>query len=110
MCLLQEGLLALGLRPKIWGYLEEGQSGSLRICDDPILVLSELNQISSDLRRRILANMGDFQKTFPFSWREDLKLLLAWGPQVQGCSFHLLCDILQLDVALVNLFWTIVAL
>ena len=65
MGLLQEGVLALGLRPRVWGYLEDGQSGYLRSGDDPLLVLSELNCFSTEQNRRIFANMGDFQKAFP---------------------------------------------
>ena len=103
MGLLQEGVLALGLRPRVWGYLEEGQSGYLRSSDDPLLVLAELNCISAEQHRRIFANLGDFQKAFPSSWREDLLLLLSRGPQVQGGAFHLLSDILRLDVTLVPL-------
>ena len=103
MGLLQEGVLANGVRPSIWGYLFDGQSGYMRSTDDPLLALTELTTSTISDKKCFFALLGDFQKAFPFTWREDILLLAANCPNLTGGQLHLLGDMLSLDVVLVRL-------
>ena len=104
MGLLQEGVLALQLRPAVWSHLLEGQSGYIRSSDDPVLALSELRQLAvASQNRCIFALMGDFQKAFPSCWRDDIIQLAAQCPLLAGGTLHLLGDILDSDLVSVGL-------
>ena len=104
MGLLQEGVLALQLRPAIWSHLLEGQSGYIRSSDDPVFALSELRQLAvASQNRCVFALMGDFQKAFPSCWRDDIIHLAAKCPLVSGGVLHLLGDALASD--LVSVFF-----
>ncbi|OLP99287.1 hypothetical protein AK812_SmicGene18188 [Symbiodinium microadriaticum] len=103
MGLLQEGILAIRLRPAVWGSLQNGQSGYMRGVDDPLLVLHDLAQITVHQNRCFYAVMGDFEKAFPSVWREDVLSLAAECPGVSGGVLHLLGDILDLDMVSVLL-------
>ena len=75
----------------------------MRSTDDPLLVLSEVATIVKAQGRCALCNMGDFWRAFPSTWREDIVLLSAQGPRLQGGALHLLGSILLFDVAFVFL-------
>ena len=97
MGLLQEGLLAIHLRPAIWGSLCEGQSGYMRSTDDPLMVLHDLSMDALSCGRCFFAVLGDFEKAFPSTWREDILCLAAKCPGVAGGVLHLLGDALAWD-------------
>ena len=98
MGLLQEGVLALRLRPAIWSHLLEGQSGYIRSSEDPVLALTELRQLAvASQHRCVFVLMGDFEKAFPSCWRNDILHLAAECPLLSGGALHLLGDILDSD-------------
>ena len=103
MGLLQEGVLANGVRPSIWGYLFDGESGYMHSTDDPLLALTELTTSALSDKKCFFAHLGDFQKAFPFTWREDILPLADNCPNLTGGQLHLLGDTLSLDVVLVRL-------
>ncbi|CAE7431354.1 unnamed protein product, partial [Symbiodinium sp. CCMP2456] len=85
MGLLQEGVLALRLRPAIWSHLLEGQSGYIRSSEDPVLALTELRQLAvASQHRCVFVLMGDFEKAFPSCWRNDILHLAAECPLLSG--------------------------
>ena len=61
------------------------------------MVLHELSSDALSNDRCFFAVMGDFEKAFPSTWREDILGLAARCPGVQGGIFHLLGDILAWD-------------
>ena len=71
--------------------------------DDPLLALTELTTSALSDKECFFAHLGDFQKAFPFTWREDILPLAANCPNLTGGQLHLLGDTLSLDVVLVRL-------
>ena len=97
MGLLQEGLIALRLKPIISAFLRPCQSGYLKGIDDPHLVMFELSSVALKQMRTLWVILGDFRQAFPRVWR-DLLLDLAYsGPGIQDGMFELLASILESD-------------
>jgi hypothetical protein len=94
MGLLQEGLLAVGLRPAIRSYVFPGQSGYVRGCEDPLLVLESMAASFRNTGTCLYAGMVDFKQAFPRTWREDLLSLGKPMPCWRGGLLHLLGHIL----------------
>jgi hypothetical protein len=77
MGLLQEGVWSNRLRPSIWQQLHPCQSGYQRAVDDAWLVLFELAAVLRAAGRSLYIIMGDFEKAFPRTWRQDLLCVAA---------------------------------
>ena len=93
---------ARGLRPVVWGNLEDGQSGYIRGTDDPLLVLYEVLKQATHASRTLYLLLGDFKHAFPYTWREDLLLILAGTPGIDSGCLSLLGSVMALDLVLVR--------
>ena len=97
MGLLQEGLVAVTLKPVIADFIHKCQSGYIRGIQDPHLVLHELCSLAGAIHRAVWLTMGDFRKAFPRVWRELLLQLLHKEVGIGGGMFELLANILEYD-------------
>jgi hypothetical protein len=95
MALLQEAM------PTFRSVLEQGQSGFCRGTDSPALLLHE---VCSLRLLRLLCTwyaLGDFQKAFPRTWREDLICIINRIRPAGNGVVALLADVLRNDVVAV---------
>ena len=95
--LLQEGLMALRVKPVIFDFLQKCQSGFTRGIQDPHMVLHELCCLAKQFQRAIWCVMGDFRKAFPRVWRELLLKLLHKDVGLGHGIFELLANMLESD-------------
>ena len=94
--LLQEGIVTNRIAQHVRASLTEGQSGFVRGCEDPQLLLHEIMADALSLGLCLWMLMGDFQKAFPKTWRHDL-LSIIGARDVDGGMFACLCNFFLWD-------------
>ena len=111
MGLLQEGILSCRVTASLRADLRGCQSGYIRDVQDPHLLLHEVVSMRRQRNMPTWLVMADYVKAFPRTWRDDLLVILAEGPQLQDGAFALLADILARDEVVINQSgWSVVEL
>ena len=95
--LLQEGMLAARIAPRLRRSLEAGQSGFVRGTEDPHLAVHEISAAALAQGRCVWTLMGDFVKAFPKTWRELVLFIMSQEAGIDGGCLASLCSILEDD-------------
>ena len=99
--LLQESVLTGRIAAPLQSSLTPGQSGYIRGCEDPQLVLHEIVATCISENRSIWVVFGDFRKAYPNTWRNLLLTKVAANVQLPPGEMTLLISTFESDEVVV---------